>query len=300
MPICLYIPVTGNASEVLFKPKELPDITNEFKPEPFLLNVFYKKGCQRHTALLKSERLQWSHMSPFPGLRILFQAPEVWSLPGLQELGWKNVNKTATYLCKHHEVFGPAVVFSAEGKDLSLKDYDGMLKEAQPKLHDSETGEIKSFSANRENAPLTLEERRNVRVTYARDMCDRRNLLSLELMYLLLNPMIEKQYVIDGKAFYNSLPSYAISDNMIDSYIMIRFESGVVAADDADYIYMTPTEYPMIRTDNYTEVVAKMKEVMKKTGLEYIQPIPTVEEEAWLNNPERIKQRKMRLAAKKL
>lgn len=286
MPTCVLVKPDGSVSELTLPSKYFPTpemIAGEEPPVPFVLNIFFRPNLEKFISLFGTTYLQWSR-TPDKGIRVLFPAPETWTLPGLEKLGWKNVNRKATFVCKHHEIFGSAIFFriQPESGDLSREDFEKIYENSKPKLHESETndGEIKKFVTDQNFAtPLTTEERRKIRETYAWDMCDRRNLMSLELIYLLLNPMIEKQYVVDGKAFYNSIPSYAISDDFVQAYVMISFESGVSEATGADYIYMRPDQYPMVRPPGYEDLVGRMKTIMDQAGLKYKAPILTQAEE---------------------
>ncbi len=306
MPTVVLVNPDSTFEEIDLNQKNFPSAENlagEHDPEPFLLNIFYKPQLPKLVEIFGTSLLQWSKVSGREStneegmidsseVRVLFPAPAEWTLTGIVELKKKcPLNPTATFVCKHHEIFGKAIFFRVKDemvdgtksiKSLKKEDFKQIYDSAKPRLHESEEngGQVKKFDvAENFETPTCEAERRVVRETYARDMCDRRNLISLEMMYLLLNANIEWQYVKNGKAYYNSIPSYPISDDIVKAYILISIEKGATEATGPDYIYMRPDQYQMVRSAGYELAIEKMSKVMSAMGLKYKPPMMTEAEE---------------------
>lgn len=276
MVFCLFITRNGSVSECPFDKSDLPsqeDIENEANPEPYVMNIMFKKDSIKWVTLMGTALLQWSKVYFSDEYRLIFPAPEEWSLPGIVKLG--KVSPTGTFICKYHEVFGPAVLFKTDYSDISKDDFEEILiKSRLPSPVKDIIENVATTVTEGVDSSLSPEEyRRQVRKNYIETMCDKNHVISLEMAHLLLNPMIEHQYVRNGEHFYNSFPAYPLSNDMKKNSIMVRFETGSVTGYSEDYIYMKPGEFPPVKPENFTNQVEKMTGIMKKAGLKYTVPI---------------------------
>lgn len=280
MGFCLFINIDGTVSEISMDKNELPNITDEVDPMPYVMNIFYPRNSIKWMKLMNTIHLQHSKIYNNPSIRIVFAAPSTWSLEGIEEIGVKKINKLATFLCKYHEVFGPALLFNIDMKDISKSDFDSIYESAKHIKHDEKKD--KSFNASdiegkiseiSEKSILTQDDRELILKYYIDDMCVKRNIMSLELMYMIIAPQIYYQYVLRNRYYVNSIPSYALSEHMHDAYFFITFEKGSIPGYGEHYLYLKGKVLPMIVPDNFDQCIEIMTNIMKKVGLKYTPPV---------------------------